>query len=252
MSNESSEALDTILGQLEDELRSVKSARDQVDEMVSVGENLGRLVLSSNEFVEKSGIQMRETAAELSTATERLSERSEAIERITAEGVEAISAQASNAQDALGQLAESVSAKASSDMTRLAEQSVAIFNDRVDQAVKDNGIAGEELRAAATDITRGCDALIEAHASASEEIELRLAENKELLEEARSLLSSIDERVATLEAIDVDGLVTAVAELESMEANNTAMLKKQLASMNIMIGVCIAVGIAILVAVLVL
>ena len=60
MSNEGNSNLNMILGQLEDELRAIKSAREQADGIVSANSELSskleRVVVETRALVEKSNV----------------------------------------------------------------------------------------------------------------------------------------------------------------------------------------------------
>ena len=66
MNNESKSSLNVILAQLEDELRAIKSAREQADGVVSANSELSakleRVVVETRDLIEKSNDQTRTDA----------------------------------------------------------------------------------------------------------------------------------------------------------------------------------------------
>lgn len=295
MSNESNANLNAILGQLEDELLQIKSAKDQVDDMISsnteLSASLERLIGSSKGLVQQSSAQTKEAAETLSKEADRLSENREAIARASVEGVEAIDKQASSAQATLEEAANTAVEKISFETTRLADSSKAMerastetsetiqrqaagaqatleqaansavdkisfeisglteraiknLNTGLDKAKGEIDFAAESLNTAASDAKRDREALLKAHEAASNESKQQSAETKALLEEARRYLVEIDAKIATLKNIDIDSLIKEFEELKSVEANNTTALKKQLTTVTIMTGACIAICLA--------
>lgn len=120
MSDEGSNKLNETLGQLEDELQQIKSAKEQVDEVVSasveLSEGLERLIGSTKELIQRSNDRTQEAAEALSKEAGRLAGSSNAIEKASLEAVEAVRTQASSAQttleDATGKAVEALGEQA--------------------------------------------------------------------------------------------------------------------------------------------
>ena len=245
MSNESNTNLNVVLGQLEDELRQMKTAKDQVDGMISsnseLAANLERLISSTRELMEESGSRTREASEILSKEAGRLSEKSDTIEKAATEGTEAIRKQASEAQIALEQTADSVVEKTSSAVSELAERAIASINTELDKTKVEADEAIASLDKAASDAKEGRDALLEAHESFAGECKRQNTEMKSLLDQAQKHIADIDTRIATLKEIDVEVLAKELRDLKDVEASNAADLKRQLKSIGIMVGACIVV-----------
>lgn len=125
MSNESNSSLNIILGQLEDELRAIKSARDQADSVVSANSELSakleRVVIETKGLIEKSNDQTRVATESLSGEVSRMSEQAEAIKDTAIAGTEAIKKQATEAQVALEETAGTIASTLSIEVERLTD-----------------------------------------------------------------------------------------------------------------------------------
>ena len=133
-----SDELNVVLGQLEDELRQIKSAKDQVESALSTNAELSasleRLIASSKELVEESNGQTRSAVDALSKEVTELSELSKAIEQASSDGAEVIRIQASNAQSTLEETAGSAIAKIASETEASKEGLIATIATLSDQA----------------------------------------------------------------------------------------------------------------------
>lgn len=316
MGNDNGTDINVALGQLEDELGRVKSAREQVDEVLSASARLAELVRQSDDETKAAADALSKEAARLEECSgmigklsaegveaiqrqasdsqaalregaegivqkvasemEQLSALSETIERSSAEGVEAIQKQVADAGTSIGNAAEAVVERVSSESSVLVKQAMASLSEGLDKAERDVDAAAEFLSAAASSVKESADALREAQEAATNDSKRQNAEVKSLIEEAQRHLSDIDERIATLEGIDIDSLVaelkglkeneesisvelkkqmvdvseTMEAELRGLkkieEANGTS-LKKQMTGIAVMVGICTVVCVAVLV-----
>lgn len=112
MSNEDNSNLNVILGQLEDELRAIKSAREQADDIVSANSELSskleRVIVETRKLIKESNAQTLEAVRALSGEVGRISEQTDAIKKAATDSTEAITKQASAAQATLDKAASSV------------------------------------------------------------------------------------------------------------------------------------------------
>lgn len=126
MSNVTDSNLNVILGQLEDELRAIKSAREQADGVVSANSELSarleRVVAETRGLVEESNNRTRDATESLANEVDRLSEQSQAIKKAAADSADAITRQASDAQATLKGTADSIASTLSTETKRLASQ----------------------------------------------------------------------------------------------------------------------------------
>lgn len=126
MSNVTDSNLNVILGQLEDELRAIKSAREQADGVVSANSELSarleRVVAETRGLVEESNDRTRAATESLANEVDRLSEQSQAIKKAAADSADAITRQASDAQATLKGTADSIASTLSAETKRLASQ----------------------------------------------------------------------------------------------------------------------------------
>lgn len=135
MSNDSTARLNEALGQLEDELQHIRSARNQVEGMISsnvdLSASLGRLIDASKELVHESNDQSRDASETLSREANRLAECSKTIEKAAAEGSAAIKEQTSDAQAAIEEAADSAVARIASESEKIALSSKSIESSSV-------------------------------------------------------------------------------------------------------------------------
>lgn len=251
MNNEGNSNLNVILAQLEDELRAIKSARDQADGVVSANSELSakleRVVIETRGLIEKSNDQTRAAAEALAGEVGRLSEQTDAIKRAAGEGSEVIVKQAADAQAALGQAANDAVEKSSAQMSGLVEQAMSSLNEGIAEARGEISAAAESAKAAAAEIGANSNALLEANEASASENRRNNEETRALLEGAQRHLDEIDANIATLKEIDVSTLAEEVRELKTIETNNAAMLKSKLMTATAMAGASIVLCIAVLV-----
>lgn len=250
MNNETSTNLNIVLGQLEDELRSIKSAQKQADGVVSASNELctklERVIAETRQLVEESNIQTREATELLTNEVNRMSTHSEAINKAAADGAEAITKRASDAQASLERISNDIIEKTSDQMTKFTEQETVRLNKGIKEAkVKLDAIA-ESAKAAASDVKASGDTLIEANETCRSEIKRQNEQTRALLEDAQKHLGDIDMTIASLKKIDIESLVEEVKDLKVVEANNVASLKSRLQTTIGVVGVSIVLCIAIL------
>lgn len=179
MNNESKSNLNVILGQLEDELRAIKSAREQADGVVSANSELSakleRVVVETRDLIEKSNDQTRTAAESLAGEVDRMSEQTDAIKKAAADGSEAIAKQAADAQAMLTGTAGSVVESLSVEAKRITEHLQAIEESS-------SGIA-------VTIQTQASDAQAALGQAASDAVERASAQMSGLVEQAMSSLN---------------------------------------------------------------
>lgn len=250
MSNEGNSNLNMILGQLEDELRAIKSAREQADSVVSangeLSSKLERVVVETRALVEKSNDQTRAAAESLAGEVERFSEQSEAIRKAAADGTEAIMKQASDAQAALEQASGNAVGKASDQISGFAEKAMSELSEGISEAKSQLDVAAESMKMATSGIKANSDALLKANESSASENKRQNEETRALLDDAQKHLAEIDASIATLKEIDVNLLAEEIRELKTVEANNMASLKSKLMTVTVMAGAGIVLCIAVL------
>jgi len=246
MSNEGNSNLNVILGQLEDELRAIKSAREQADGVVSANSELSskleRVVIETRALVEKSNDQTRAAAESLAGEVERFSEQSEAIKKAAADGAEAIMKQAADAQAVLEQASGDAVGKVSDQISGFAGQAMSELREGISETKSQLDVAAESMKTA--DIKASSDALLKANESSTSENKRQNEETRALLDDAQKHLTEIDASVATLKEIDVNLLAEEIRELKTAESNNMASLKSKLMTVTVMAGVSIVLCIA--------
>lgn len=216
MNNESKSNLNVILGQLEDELRAIKSAREQADGVVSANSELSakleRVVVETRDLIEKSNDQTRTAAESLAGEVDRMSEQTDAIKKAAADGSEAIAKQAADAQAMLTGTAGSVVESLSVEAKRITEHLQAIEESS-------SGIA-------ATIQTQASDAQAALGRAASDAVERASAQMSGLVEQAMSSLNGgIDKVRGEMDtaAESVRAAATDIGERSDalLEANET-------------------------------
>lgn len=216
MNNESKSNLNVILGQLEDELRAIKSAREQADGVVSANSELSakleRVVVETRDLIEKSNDQTRTAAESLAGEVDRMSEQTDAIKKAAADGSEAIAKQAADAQAMLTGTAGSVVESLSVEAKRITEHLRAIEESS-------SGIA-------ATIQTQASDAQAALGQAASDAVERASAQMSGLVEQAMSSLNGgIDKVRGEMDtaAESVRAAATDIGERSDalLEANET-------------------------------
>lgn len=217
MNNEGNSNLNVILGQLEDELRAIKSARDQADGVVSANSELSakleRVVIETRGLIEKSNDQTRAAAEALAGEVGRLSEQTDAIKQAAAEGSEAIMKQAADAQAALTETANSAAETLSAGAKRLTEHLHAMEESS-------SGIA-------ATMQAQASDAQTALGKAANDAVEESRAQMSGLVEQA---MSSLNEGIAEARGEISAAAESAKAAAAEIGANSNALLEANEAS----------------------
>lgn len=217
MSNEGNSNLNVILGQLEDELRAIKSARDQADGVISANSELSskleRVVIETRGLIEKSNDQTRAAADSLAGEVGRLSEQTDAIKRAAAEGSEAIVKQAADAQAALTETANSAAETLAAGAKRLTEHLHAMEESS-------SGIV-------ATMQAQASDAQAALGKAANDAVEQSRAQMSGLVEQA---MSSLNEGIAEARGEISAAAESAKAAAAEIGANSNALLEANEAS----------------------
>ena len=126
MSSKTESNLNIILGQLEDELRAIKSARMQTDDVISASSELAttleRVIAETRTLVNDSNNQTRAAADSLTSEVNRLTEQSKRIERLATDGTDAIAKQAADARTSLQDTADSIAGSLSDEAERMTQE----------------------------------------------------------------------------------------------------------------------------------
>lgn len=191
MSKHSKSSLDVTLGQIEDELRQIQSAREQVNSVVATGSELSsscdRLVGSLTTLMEDSSVRMKDATDALTKEAGRLSEHSTTIERMTdesAEAVEAIRKQSTEAQAQLEQATSRSVERASSEISGVASQAIAAFNEGIDTANDNLSTSREALDRAASDVNDASTALQKLGSETADAVRKQAADAQSAMEKA--------------------------------------------------------------------
>lgn len=226
MSNEGDSNLNMILGQLEDELRAIKSSRKQADDIVSANSELSstleRVIVETRELVEKSNTQTLGAVEALSSEISRMSEQTDAIKKAADKAVDS----------------------ASSQISEYTERAISGLNQGLDEARGEIVATSESVKLAASDVKASSNALLETNESAATENKRQNEETRALLNETQARLADIDASIATLKEIDVGLLAGEIRELKTVEANNMTALKSKLMTVTILAGTSVVICLA--------
>ena len=224
MSSEASESLNVVLGQIEDELKYVKSARDQVDSVLAVNGELRQLVGQCGEELDAATEALAKEAGRLGSCSTTIEQKSAesleairkqttdaqgALERKSAESLGEIRKQTTDAQEALKRAADSAVEGVSAEVDRLEEVA-----GRVEEAA--SGIA-ETVKRQAMDAQ---GALEQKSAESLGEIRKQAADAQETL---KRTADSAVEGVST----EVDRFVEATERVGSMSSEIAETVRRQ-------------------------
>ena len=213
MADVSSDGIDVTLGRLEDELLQVRSAREQVDDVVSAS-------LELMAHVRQSTTQLKQCSDALATEASRLERSSESFTRISSETIEAVKGQAASAQATIEASAGEQLERASSELSGLTEQAIADLNATLGSAKTEVGTSVESLGAAVTSVKETANDLRACGAEVVEAIRKQDSDSQAALQQAAStIVENVSSDIATLakKAVeDIDAILdTTKAETDT-------------------------------------
>ena len=240
MGNESNAKLNVVLGALEDELRQIKSAKEQVGIAVSANSelsaNLDRLIGSSKELVRESNDQTRNAVEALSKEVAGLSARAKEIESAASCGAETIRDQAAIAQAALEETANRAvgtmasEAEASQDKAAAAIDALREQAERMEKRTEAAEAASAETAEAGKHQASDAQAMLEKTAgSAIERVSLKIAEfTKEgITSVGNDLQEAKSDMERAIESLDASTSSVGEARDELVEAHEKALSENQ-------------------------
>ena len=244
MSNSGSESLNVVLGQIEDELNRVRSARDQVESVLDANAALKELVglcgeqskssadalvaeagrlAGLSEMIEQAALEgveaikrqtsdareaiaasSDEVAGRVSAEAERLVELAKEMEHSSAETSEAVRAQASQAQETLQGVAESAVERASSALSESAQKAMGCLNDGIDEAKRGLDEAKRGVDTALESLGESASALDQSRLSLVEAHESASSELMRQSEQTRELLDATQRQLEVIDAKIID------------------------------------------------
>lgn len=243
--------LDEIVGGIEDELRQIKAAREQVEVVLgvsnSLSDSLQNLANSSENLVRASSEETRQAAASIKERAAALSDEMAALKSFAAEAEAAISGQARSASEAVEEAAETIAKSAVSTIEKTAIRGIESIAGS-SAKVQDGLQTAESLL---SDISKRAEdsslALLKASEKATDASKDLIKQTRVLLDDAKEQLDKIESDVVLIKAIDYEGIKKTVEELKEEQERQLQMQKKRFVDLYVLAGICIAVGLLTLV-----
>lgn len=219
MCNEGNSNLNVILGQLEDELRAIKSARELADGVVSANSELStkleRVVVGTKDLIEKTNDQTRAAAEALTDEIDRISEQTDAIKKVASESSEAIMRQSGDAQATLTKTTSSVAETLSVEAKRLTEhlQAMEESSSRIAAVIQAQASDAQAALGQTAD-----DVVERTSIQMSGFIEIAMSRMNEEIDESRASMSASVESVKAA-AMEIDSNSNALLEANEASAS---------------------------------
>lgn len=238
----SASEIDIAIGQIEDELRNVKAARDQVDSILGAGselsQNLNTLALSMEQLVKASTVETQEAAADIQASARSLSKQSDDLEKTVASVKKEIAAITDKSEQSIDQTAASA---LNSALVQIQETSEICVNSIQSYAAKEFehlGNADAEIRDSRKQLGEAQSTLLAAAAESSKENSLLLEEVKSISAELQEQLLEVQEIVNLIKSVDYDGIKEKLVQLqESVSNNQQAHAKQHLLIIGMAVGI---------------
>jgi ElaB/YqjD/DUF883 family membrane-anchored ribosome-binding protein len=231
-----------VIGQIEDELRGIKSAKEQAEAVIgsnkALSDSLQALFDSSSnvaKILENNALQI---IADITNKVEMLNIKASDIDSYARQGVSKISEQSALAQ-----------AKLEDELSNLVQQLMGTISDSTNQSLEsiENELAGyrslvHETAKKFTDSTSDVIAKQEG----------QIAEIGKLVACIQERQYAIDSKIEELRQLDIVRLFDEISGIRRIESDNATATKKWRVVELSAFGVCIVLGIAILTRLLVM
>lgn len=231
-----------VIGQIEDELREIKSAKEQAEAVIgsnkALSDSLQALFDSANNVQKALENNAQQIIADITNKLEMLNIQVSDIDSYVQQGVSKISEQSALAQS-----------KLEDELGKLVQKLIGTLSTSTNQVLVtvENELAGHrvlvhEVAKKFTDSTS--DVIIKQ--------EGQIAEIVKLVACIQESQYSLDSKIEELRQLDIVGLLDEISEIHKIESENATATKKWRVVEISAFGVCIVLGIAILIRLLVM
>lgn len=231
-----------VIGQIEDELRDIKSAKEQAEAVIgsnkALSDSLQTLFDSASnvaKLLENNALQI---IAEITNKVEMLNIKASDIDSYAQQGVSKISEQSASAQ-----------AKLEDELGNLVQQLMDTISASTNQSI---GAVGNELAGYRVLVHEATKKFTDSISDAIAKQEGQIAEIEKFAADIQERQYAIDSKIEELRQLDIVRLFDEISEIRRIESENVTNTKKWRVVELSAFGVCIVLGISILIRLLIM
>jgi len=231
-----------IIGQIEDELRGIKSAKEQAESVVdsnkALSDSLQALFNSASNMARSLENNTQQIIAEINSKIEMLNIQASDIENYVQQGVSKIGEQSALAQS-----------KLEDELGNLVQKLIRTISTSANESLE---VVGNELAEYRVLVDGTAKKLTDSTSDAIAKQEEQIAEIGKLVAGIQERQYAIDSKIEELRQLDIVRLLVEISEIRRIESDNATATKRwRLVELGAF-GVCILLGIAILIKLLVM
>ena len=231
-----------VIGQIEDELRDIKSAKEQAEAVIgsnkALSDSLQALFDSSSNVAKALENNAQQIIAEINNKIEKLNIQASDIESYAQQGVSKISEQSALAQS-----------KLEDELSNLMQQLMDTISASTKQSIE---AVGNELAGYRALVHETAKKFTDSTSDVIAKQEGQIAEIDKLVACIQERQHDIDSKIEELRQLDIVHLFDEISEISRIESENATATKKWRVVELSAFGVCIVLGISILIRLLVM
>lgn len=242
MSNNQVMEMSKVIGQIEDELRGIKSAKEQAEAVIgsnkALSDSLQALFDSASNVAKVLENNALQIIADITNKVEILNIKATDIDSYAQQGVSKISEQSALAQ-----------AKLEDELGNLVQQLMGTISASTNQSID---AVGNELAGYRVLVHEAAKKFTDSTSDAIAKQEGQIAEIGKLVACIQERQYAIDSKIEELRQLDIVRLFNEISEIHRIESENATSTKKWRVVELSAFGVCIVLGVAILIKLLVM
>jgi chromosome segregation ATPase len=242
MSNNQILGMSKVIGQIEDELRDIKSAKEQAEAVIgsnkALSDSLQALFNSASNMAKVLENNALQIIADINNKVEMLNIQASDIDSYAQQGVSKISEQSALAQSKLEE-----------ELGNLVQQLMGTISTSTNQSLEDVGNELAGYRVLVHDVEKK---FTDSTADAITKLEGQIAEIGKLVACIQERQYALDSKIEELRQLDIVRLFDEISEIRRIESDNATATKKWRVVQLSAFGVFIVLGIAILIRLLVM
>lgn len=231
-----------VIGQIEDELRDIKSAKDQAEAVIgsnkTLSDSLQALFESASNVAKELENNALQVIADITNKVEMLSNQASDLDSYTQQGMSKISEQSALAQSKLEDELDNLVQKLMENISTYTNQSLELVG---------NEIAGYRVL-----VHEAANKFADSTSDAIAKQEGQIAEIGKLVAFIQERQYALDSKIEELRQLDIVRRFDEISEIRRIESENATATKKWRIIELSAFGGCIVLGIAILIRLLVM
>ena len=231
-----------VIGQIEDELRDIKSAKEQAEAVIgsnkALSDSLQALFDSSSNVAKALENNAQQIIAEINNKIEKLNIQASDIESYAQQGVSKISEPSALAQS-----------KLEDELGNLVQKLLGTISTSTNQSLE---AIGNELAGYRVLVNEAAKKFTDSTSDAIAKQERQIAEMGKLVACIQERQYALDSKIEELRQLDIARLFDEISDIRRIESENATATKKWRVVELIAFGGCIVLGIAIFIRLLVM